>query len=322
MTPRIDVHLHPDELAAALRHDVAEGLASDPATLPPKWFYDDRGSELFDQITRLDAYYPTRREREILTDRASEIAEASGADTLVELGSGTSDKTRLLLDAFHATGQLQRFVPMDVSEGILRWAAATIAETYPEMSVHGVVGDFDHHLGLLPTGGRRMVALLGGTIGNLEPAQRQVFFNTLADTLVSGDSLLLGTDLVKDSSRLVLAYDDPEGVTAQFNLNVLSVLARELDAKVDPEGWRHLARWNAEEEWIEMRLAAVGDQQIAVPSLDLDRTFPDGSEIRTEVSAKFRRAGISAELAAAGLEPAHWWTDAAGDFGVSLAVKV
>ncbi|MEZ5373524.1 MAG: L-histidine N(alpha)-methyltransferase [Microthrixaceae bacterium] len=321
MTPHIDVHLHPDELGEALRRDVSEGLGGDPPTLPPKWFYDDRGSELFDEITRLDAYYPTRCEREILTDHAGEIAELSGADTLVELGSGTSDKTRLLLDAFQATGRLRRFVPMDVSEGILRWAAATIAETYPGVAVHGVVGDFDHHLGLLPTGGRRMVALLGGTIGNLVPDQRRAFLSALADTLVAGDSLLLGTDLVKDPARLELAYDDPQGVTAAFNRNVLSVLARELDAKVDPDGWRHISRWNADEEWIEMRLAAVGDQQIAIGALDLDRTFPDGAEIRTEVSAKFRPEGVAAELDAAGFEVSGWWTDSAGDFGVSLGVK-
>ncbi|MEZ5381506.1 MAG: L-histidine N(alpha)-methyltransferase [Microthrixaceae bacterium] len=317
---RIDVHLHPDELAAALRRDVVAGLGADPPNLPPKWFYDDRGSELFDEITRLDAYYPTRREREILSERAAEIADASGADTLVELGSGTSDKTRLLLDAFQATGHLRRFVPMDVSEGILRWAAATIATNYPGVTVHGVVGDFDHHLGLLPSGGRRMVAFLGGTIGNLVPAQRAAFLRALAATLVPGDSLLLGTDLVKDPARLVLAYDDPEGVTAEFNRNVLSVLARELDAKVDPEGWRHVARWNPTESWIEMRLAAMGDQQIAIPSLDLDRTFADGAEILTEVSAKFRPDAIAAELRAAGFEPARFWTDEAGDFGLSLAM--
>lgn len=319
---RIDVHLRGGELEAALRSDVRAGLGGDPPTLPPKWFYDDRGSELFDQITRLDAYYPTRCEREILTREAGAIARESGADTLVELGSGTSDKTRLLLDAFVGSGQLKRFVPMDVSEGILRWAAATIAETYPGVEVHGVVGDFDRHLGRLPDGGRRLVAFLGGTIGNLVSAQRHRFLTDLGATLAPGDSLLLGTDLVKDPERLVLAYDDPEGVTAQFNRNVLSVLQRQLDAKVDPESWHHVALWNPEAEWIEMRLRAVGDQQIAIPSLNFDRTFDDGTEIRTEVSSKFRRDGIAVELAAAGFELTNWWTDAADDFGVSLAVKI
>ncbi len=321
LEPTIDVHLQPADLDTALRHDVTTGVAADRPTLPPKWFYDDRGSELFDQITRLDAYYPTRREREILEREAIAIAIASGADTLVELGSGTSDKTRLLLDAFTGTGQLRRFVPFDVSEGILRWAAHAIAEQYPGVAVHGVVGDFDHHLGLVPPGGRRMVAFLGGTIGNYEPEARAELLAELAESLESGDSLLLGTDLVKDPARLVLAYDDPEGVTAEFNRNVLRVLARELDAEVDPEGWDHVAYWDPEAEWIEMRLRARGAQRIAVPSLGLDRSFVDGEHIRTEVSAKFRRAKVETELAAAGLTLTHWWTDAKDDFALSLSTK-
>lgn len=321
LAPRIDVHLGPDDLAAALRRDVAAGLGADPPTLPPKWFYDDRGSELFDEITRLEAYYPTRREREVLEREAGAIAAASGADTLVELGSGTSDKTRLLLDAFAATGQLARFVPFDVSEGILRWSASAIAERHPGVEVHGVVGDFERHLHHLPGGGRRVVAFLGGTIGNLEPPERSRFLAAVADALVPGDSLLLGTDLVKDVGRLVVAYDDPQGVTAEFNRNVLRVLARELDAKVDPEGWDHVARWDPDHEWIEMRLRARGDQQVAIGALAVDRTFPDGTEIRTEVSAKFRRPTVEAELAAAGLRPAEWWTDAAGDVALTLATK-
>ncbi|WP_426571952.1 ergothioneine biosynthesis protein EgtB [Aquihabitans sp. McL0605] len=319
--PVIDVHLGAADLGRALRADVVAGLAAAEPSLPPKWFYDDRGSELFDQITRLDEYYPTRREREILQREAAAIAEASGADTLVELGSGTSDKTRLLLDAFDATGQLQRFVPFDVSEGILRWSAHTIAERHPGVAVHGVVGDFDHHLGCIPAGGRRMVAFLGGTIGNYEPGPRARLLAGLAATLASGDSLLLGTDLVKDPQRLVLAYDDPAGVTAEFNRNVLRVLARELDAEVDPDSWEHVARWDAGEEWIEMRLAALGPQRIAVPSLGVERSFGPGESLRTEVSAKFRRETVEAELAAAGLELTHWWTDAAGDFALSLSTK-
>ncbi|MEZ5177850.1 MAG: L-histidine N(alpha)-methyltransferase [Acidimicrobiales bacterium] len=287
--PRVDVHLHPADLERALRSDVATGLGATPATLPPKWFYDDRGSELFDQITRLDEYYPTRREREILEREAATIAEASGADTLVELGSGTSDKTRLLLDAFEATGQLERFVPFDVSEGILRWAAHTIAERHPGLAVHGVVGDFDHHLDALPAGGRRTVAFLGGTIGNFEPAHRARFLADLAASLRPGDSLLLGTDLVKDPERLVAAYDDAAGVTAEFNRNVLAVLAHRLDAELDPDGWAHEARWNDVDEWIEMHLVARGSQQVSVPSLGVSRSFAPGESIRTEISAKFRR---------------------------------
>lgn len=321
VVPRIDVHLGADDLARALHRDVTSGLTAPQATLPPKWFYDDRGSELFDQITRLDEYYPTRREREILEREAATIAAASGADTLVELGSGTSDKTRLLLDAFDATGQLRRFVPFDVSEGILRWAAHTIAERHPGLAVHGVVGDFDHHLPTIPAEGRRMVAFLGGTIGNFEPPARARFLADLAGSLRSGDSLLLGTDLVKDADRLVAAYDDAAGVTAEFNRNVLAVLARELGAEVDLDGWAHEARWNPAEEWIEMHLVARGPQRIDVPQLNVRRSFAAGETIHTEISAKFRRERVAYELAAAGLTLTHWWTDARGDFALSLATK-
>ncbi|MCU1356012.1 MAG: methyltransferase [Acidimicrobiales bacterium] len=319
--PVIDVHLGPDDLDAALRADVVAGLTAAEPTLPPKWFYDDRGSELFDEITRLDEYYPTRREREILQREAATIAAVSGADTLIELGSGTSDKTRILLDAFDAAGQLQRFVPFDVSEGILRWSAHHIAERHPGLQVHGVVGDFDRHLGTVPGGGRRMVAFLGGTIGNYETAPRARLLADLAETLDSGDSLLLGTDLVKDVGRLVAAYDDAAGITGEFNRNVLHVLARELGAEVDPDGWDHVARWNEAEEWIEMRLAARGPQRIAVDDLDIARTFADGETLRTEVSTKFRREQVESEVAAAGLTLTHWWTDALGDFALSLSTK-
>ncbi|MDQ6697008.1 MAG: L-histidine N(alpha)-methyltransferase, partial [Actinomycetota bacterium] len=243
VAPIIDVHLHPADLRAALLQDVRRGLTSSQRTLPPKWFYDDEGSRLFDAITRLPEYYPTEREREILRTRAAAIAAQSGADTVIELGSGTSDKTRTLLDAFHDTGQLRRFVPFDVSEGILRWSAAAMAERYPGLTVHGVVGDFDHHLHRLPSGGTRIVVFLGGTVGNYEPADRAKLLHDLADQLAPGDSLLLGTDLVKDPARLVAAYDDSSGVTAAFNRNVLRVLNRELDADFVPEHFDHIAVW-------------------------------------------------------------------------------
>ena len=319
--PVIDVHLSGDDLRRALRADVVAGLGAAPRTLPPKWFYDDRGSELFDQITRLPEYYPTAREREVLEREAGTIAALSGADTLVELGSGTSDKTRTLLDALAATGQLRRFVPFDVSEGILRWSAAAIAERYAGVAVHGVVGDFEHHLGRLPGGGRRLVAFLGGTIGNLEPPLRAQFLADLAATMAPGDTLLLGTDLVKDPDRLVAAYDDAQGVTAAFNRNVLSVLDRELHADFDPAHWTHVACWDPQSEWIEMRLRAVGPQRVRIADVDLDLSFAASEEIRTEISAKFRRERVTDELAAAGLTLRNWWTDAAGDFAVSLATR-
>lgn len=321
MTYSIEVHHSPEALRRGLRGDVLAGLTAMPKELAPKYFYDKRGSDLFDRITRLPEYYPTRAERAVLEARAGEIAAVSGADTLVELGSGTSEKTRLLLDACAAGGRLRRFVPFDVSEATLRAAAAALAGEYAGIHVHAVVGDFEQHLGLLPTGGRRLVAFLGSTIGNLAPEQRAKFLGDLAAGLRPGDALLLGTDLVKDPARLVAAYDDAHGVTAEFNRNVLRVLNRELHADFDPGRFAHVARFDADEEWVEMRLRSVSAQQVEVADLDVVVAYDTGEEMRTEISAKFRREGVEAELAGAGLALARWWTDPDGDFAVTLAFK-
>ena len=319
VTVSVEVHLQPEDLAQALRSDVAAGLAATPKVLPPKWFYDHAGSLLFDEITRLPEYYPFRREREILEREAAMVAEF-GADTLVELGSGTSEKTRLCLDAMVAHGSLTRYVPFDVSEAFLRQSAAQIQAEYPDISVHAVVGDFEHHLGELPQGGRRLVAFLGGTIGNFEPAARKAFFADLCATLRPGDGLLLGSDLVKDEARLVAAYDDAAGVTAEFNRNVLKVVNRELEADFDPDAFDHVALWDADAAWIEMRLRSQRDQTVRVGALDLVADFGAGEEMRTEISAKFTRERIADEVGAAGLRLEEWWTDAAGDYGLSLSV--
>ena len=316
---RVDVHLGPDDLTSALRADAHAGLTSNPKVLPPKWFYDEEGCRLFDEITRLPEYYPTRTERAILTEHASDIAALTSADTLVELGSGTSEKTRLLLDALSGHGTLERFVPFDVSESTLRDAAAAIELEYPGVDVHAVVGDFERHLDRLPTGGTRVVAFLGGTIGNLDPDARARFYHTIAAGLRPGDTFLLGTDLVKDRGRLETAYDDAAGVTAAFNRNVLAVLNRELDADFVPDRFAHVARWNQAEEWIEMRLRAESAHTVRVGELDLEIEFADGEEMRTEISAKFRRGRVETELAAAGLALTSWWTDPAGDFALSLS---
>lgn len=316
----VDVLLTPADLAAALRADVRQGLTAPTKTLPPKWFYDDRGCELFDAITRLPEYYPTETEWGILRAEAAAIAATSGADTIVELGSGTSDKTRTLLDAFRDAGTLARFVGFDVNELTVRAAGAALAAEYPGLAVHGVVGDFEHHLGNLPQEGRRMVAFLGSTIGNLDPSGRKTFLADLAANLQPGDSLLLGTDLVKDVGRLEAAYDDAQGVTAEFNLNVLRVVNRELDADFDLDGFRHKAVFDHHEEWIEMRLVSQRDQQVRIGALDLTVTFAAGEEMRTEISSKFRRAKVEGELAGAGLQLVRWMTDPADDFALSLAV--
>jgi L-histidine N-alpha-methyltransferase len=316
---RIDVHLHPEELGRALREDVERGLTSSPKELPPKWFYDERGSQLFDEITRLPEYYPTRREREILVARSSEIATLASPHSLVELGSGTSEKTRILLDALRAHGSLRTFVPFDVSEQTLRDAATGIEGSYPGLEVHAVVGDFDRHLAEIPNGGRRLVAFLGGTIGNFGPVDRAGFLKELAASLEPDDHLLIGFDLVKDVERLEAAYNDATGVTAEFNRNVLHVINRELGADFDADAFEHRAIFDRDEEWIEMRLIARGPQRVRVEGLSLDVTFTDGERMRTEISAKFTPGRIERELSGAGFAPVRSWTDQRGDFALALA---
>lgn len=316
-------HMGPDDLRDALCGDVVRGLSSNPKHLAPKWFYDKVGSDLFDQITRVPEYYPTEAERAALVGAASRIVELSGATSIVELGSGSSDKTRVLLDAFHSAGVLARYVPFDVSESALLEAALMIAARYPQVVIDAVVGDFDRHLDRIPKHGEsRMLVFLGGTIGNYEPASRRRLLGDIADTLVVGETLLLGTDVVKEVDRLVAAYDDAGGVTAAFNRNVLSVLNRELDADFEPERFEHVALWDEDDEWIEMRLRSRGSQRVTIEALDLVVEFEPGEELRTEVSAKFRRSGVESELAEAGLEIVEWWTDPMSQFAVSLSRKV
>ena len=315
-----EVHLDPGALAAQMATDVRAGLTSTPKTLPPKYFYDARGSELFDEITRLPEYYPTRTERAILEASVEDIAALTSAETLVELGSGTSEKTRLLLQALTGAGTLRRFVPFDVDPVVLEEASAAVAQEFPGLEVAPVVGDFESHLGDLPRHPRRLLVFLGSTIGNLDPVQRARFLADVRATLGEGDAFLLGTDLVKDPARLVAAYDDSQGVTAAFNKNVLAVLDRELGADFKAESFEHRAVWDEAQEWIEMRLESTHAQRVHVAALDLDVSFEAGEQMRTEISAKFRKDGVRAELDAVGLELARWWTDEAGRFALSLSV--
>ncbi|MGH8972720.1 MAG: L-histidine N(alpha)-methyltransferase [Acidimicrobiia bacterium] len=308
------------DLAAALRADVAAGLTSVPKELPSKWFYDEEGSALFDAITRLEEYYPTRRERAILAARAREVAELTGAEVLVELGSGTSEKTRLLLDALRGAGTLRRFVPFDVDAATLEAAAGAVAAEYPGVEVEPVVGDFEGDMSRLPGGGRRLVAFLGSTIGNLGPEARAAFLGGIGAALQPGDAFLLGVDLVKDITRLEAAYDDDAGVTAAFNRNLLHRINRELGADFVPDRFDHVARFDTGAEWIEMLLRSQVAQVVTVRALDLTVSFAAGEEMRTEISAKFRPEGVEAELTVAGLAPLRFWTDPDGDFGLSLSV--
>jgi L-histidine Nalpha-methyltransferase len=333
----IENRLPTDYRAASLRADALAGLTATPKTLPPKWFYDAQGSELFEKITELPEYYPTRTERSILRAVAPEIAAVTGATALVELGSGSSEKTRLLLSALRGAGTLRGYVPVDVSESALAAAGDALAGEYPGLAVHAVVADFEQYLGVpsdadasVTAGstrvngdagdGPRLVAFLGSTIGNMIPAERAVFLRRVRAQLRQGDAFLLGTDLVKDPAVLVAAYDDGAGVTAAFNKNVLAVLNAELGADFDLDAFEHVAVWDAEREWIEMRLRATSAQSVLVTDLGLVVEFADGEEMRTEVSAKFREAGVRGELAAAGLAMRSWWTDADRQFGLSLSV--
>jgi L-histidine Nalpha-methyltransferase len=319
----VEHRLPPDHRARTLRADVLAGLTATPKTLPPKWFYDAQGSALFEKITELPEYYPTRAERSILRAVAPEVAAESGAQVLVELGSGSSEKTRLLLDALRDRGTLRTYVPVDVSESALMAAGDALAADYGDLAVQAVESDFEESLGLPSPngdgGGQRLVAFLGSTIGNMVPAQRAAFLSRVRSQLRPGDTFLLGTDLVKDPAVLVAAYDDSAGVTADFNKNVLAVLNAELGADFDLDAFDHVAVWDAEREWIEMRLRSTAVQHVLVRDLGLTVAFAAGEEMRTEVSAKFRRSGVEAELASAGFTMRSWWTDSAGQFGLSLS---
>ncbi|GAA1260463.1 L-histidine N(alpha)-methyltransferase [Pseudonocardia aurantiaca] len=321
-TPLLDIHLTGADADAALRADARAGLVAVPKRLPPKWFYDARGSELFEEITELPEYFPTRTERALLERSADSIAVLSGADTLVELGSGSSAKTRLLLDAFRRAGSLRRYVPQDVSETALRPAMDALAVEYPGLELHGVVGDFTAHLGRLPARGRRIVAFLGGTIGNLLPAERAEFLTGLRTALRPGEQFLLGTGLVTDPDLLVAAYDDSAGVTAEFNRNVLRVLNRELGADFDIDAFAHKALWDPDHEWIEMRLVAGRAMTVTLPAVDMTVRFAAGEEMCTEVSAKFRLPGVRALLADAGFDTIRSWTDQQERMALTLATAV
>jgi L-histidine N-alpha-methyltransferase len=310
----------------SLANDVLDGLSRPFKEIPPKHFYDARGSELFEQICELPEYYPTRAERAILIDNADEIVERTGAGELVELGSGSAEKARILLQAMSRAGTLRRYVPVDVSESALEAAAIELVDEFDELTVHGVIGDFERHLGRVPSrpvgGSPRLVALLGGTIGNFLPGTRRRILRDISRLLGPKDRLLLGTDLVKDPAVLEAAYDDSQGVTAEFNRNVLNVINRELDADFVPEAFEHIAFFDRRHEWVEMRLRARRPCSVLVAGLGMRVEFAAGEELRTEISAKFTRARVEADLQAAGLGLERWYTDSDGLFALSLARRL
>lgn len=315
---RIDRHVAAGT-SKALADDVRHGLTRALKELPPKYFYDARGSALFDRITTLPEYYPTRAEREILNRHAPEIVAESGARELVELGSGTASKTRALLYAMAGAGMLERYVPFDVDESVVESCAEELVELYPGLAVHGVVGDFEHDLEHIPHGDRRLFAFLGGTIGNLYPDERGAFLSRLQRLMGPTDRLLIGTDLVKDREVLEAAYNDSEGVTAEFNRNVLRVVNEGLGADFDPEAFEHVAFFDEANSWIEMRLRANGAQKVRIDGASLEVTFDDGEEVRTEISSKFTRDAVGRELDQAGLRLDDFFTDGGGMFGLASA---
>jgi L-histidine N-alpha-methyltransferase len=316
----IEVHLDA-EASATMARDVRRGLRSIPKELSPKYFYDERGSQLFERITELDEYYPTRAEREILSERSGEIVAAAGAPPeLVELGSGSAAKTRHLLTAMRDAGCLETYVPIDISEEITQATAEQLVAEYPGLDVRGLVCDFEHHLERIPdTGEERLIAFLGGTIGNLYPYQRRAFMCRVAALMFPGDHFLLGTDLIKDRVRLEAAYDDAEGITAEFNKNVLEVLNRELGADFDLDAFEHVARYDSGEERMDIRLRSLVAQEVRLEDIDLTIEFAAGEELKTEISTKFTRERLEEVYAHAGLELCGWFTDAAGDYALSLA---
>lgn len=315
----VDVHLEAADLRQALERDARKGLGSPRKSLPPTWLYDEEGSRLFEEITCLPEYYPTRAERALLHRHSADIAALTRSDTLVELGAGACDKTRLLLDSLTKGGTLRRYVPFDVSADYLKERAGTLAAEYQGLQVHAVVGDFHRHLETLPDGGRRLVAFLGGTIGNLVPAQRRRFFSALRDTMGPTDHLLLGADLVKDVPVILAAYDDAAGVTARFNRNVLHVVNRELAADFVPARFEHVVVWDPARQWIEMRLRSDRDQLVHIGAFGLTVPFGRDEEVLTEISAKFTPKGIVAELARAGFQLDRQWGADAGEFLLILA---
>ena len=320
--PTFDRHLDDDWRERALLEDVTAGLGSVPRRLTPRWLYDDRGSELYTEITGLPEYYLTEAERAVLQRAAREIVELSGADTLIELGSGTSDKSTTLLDAFAAADRLERFVPLDVSEQTLRDAAAELAERYPGLQVHGVIGDFVEHLALVPHEGVPLLAFLGSTLGNFYPDERAAFFRSVAGWLPDDGHLLLGVDLVKPVDRIVAAYNDAAGVTAEFTLNVLEVVNRELGADFDRTGFEHVGMWDPKHTRVDLRLRSLRDQHVTIERTGMELDIAEGEEIRAEISTKFTFRQLDAEFAAAGLEAVRAWTSDGGDVALIMVRRV
>jgi len=299
------------------RIKVRQNLLRTMPRIDSKYFYDDIGSRLFEDITQLPEYYQTRTEEKLLGTIADEVVTLTGARELVELGSGAGRKIRLLLDAMRRQGRLETCALLDINETFLRASAEELADQYPEMEICGVVGDFLHDLELVGSGDNRLFIFLAGTIGNLYPRQLGTFLENVRATLGQQDSFLVGLDLVKDASRLEAAYNDSAGVTAEFNLNALKVLNRRFGTDFEVDAFEHVAFYDPENEWIEMRLRALKSTSVSLGDTR-ELRFEAGDEIRTEISRKFTRESFVAELSGTGLELSEWFTDSEGLFASAL----
>ncbi len=313
----IAIHTFGRELRDELVRDVQAGLGAEPKSLPPRWFYDERGSALFEAITRLPEYYQTRTETAILTEATADVIACVRPESMVELGAGSAAKTRLLIEA-GVRDHLSCFVPFDISEAFLQQTARSLAADFPGLAVYAVVGDFSEHVDRVPRHGRQLVVFLGSTIGNFDDEQRHLFLGRVRQLLEPGDAFLLGVDMVKDEAELVAAYADAAGVTAQFNLNVLRVLNRELRADFDVGAFEHVVAWNRERTRIEMYLRARARQRVTIPLAGMVVDFAPGETVLTEISVKFTPESIRRELVAGGLELAGWYTDSRERFALCL----
>lgn len=308
---------HGSTLQSQLADDVRRGLTARPRSLPPKWFYDATGSALFDRICELPEYYLTRAERSLLERDAAAIVAASGAGELLEIGSGMARKTGLLLRAMSGR---PRYLPFDISTDALEASARSLREAVPSVIIDPIVGDFERDVAKIPVArAPRMWAFLGSTIGNLDERGAPAMLASFAARMASGDTFLLGVDLVKDVATLERAYDDAAGVTALFNKNVLAVVNRELDADFDLPQFEHIARYDVEKARIEMYLAATVEQRVRVAAIDLTLEFERGERILTEISRKFTRETTEGTLARGGLRMKQWF--ASDDFALALAER-
>ncbi|HXA43140.1 MAG TPA: L-histidine N(alpha)-methyltransferase [Candidatus Solibacter sp.] len=299
--------------------DVRRGLTQSPKVLPPRWFYDERGSDLFEKITELPEYYQTRTEYAILQRHADEIVSRTRAASIVELGAGSCTKSRVLIKAAKGKGTLSTFVPFDISESTIRRAASELVEEYTDLSIYCVTGVFDEHLTQIPRFGTQLVVFLGSTIGNFSAEETRAFLAEVRRLMQPGDFFLLGVDLVKAEASLQAAYDDAAGITAEFNLNLLARINRELSADFDLRAFEHVARWNAGMSRVEMYLRSLTEQRVEIPGAGLTVEFRAGELMRTEICTKYTRAGTEELLAGGGMEPVAWYSDPQERFGLALA---